>query len=144
MNKRERVDAALRGDAVDRVPISFWGHDYIKEWTAEGLAEAMLANYRTYDWDYMKVNPRASYHVEDWGAQLEPSNDPNRGPTFTSVPVTEPGDWRRIRPLEPDRGVLGEQLAALRLIRDGLGGEAHFIQTIFSPLSVAKYLAGNR
>lgn len=38
MNKRERVDAALRGDAVDRVPISIWGHSYLKEWTPEGLS----------------------------------------------------------------------------------------------------------
>ncbi len=144
MNKRERIDAALRGDAVDRVPISFWGHNYLKEWTAEGLAEAMLDNYRAYDWDYMKVNPRASYHVEDWGAVLERSNDPNRGHTFKQVPVTEAGDWKRLRPLEPDADVLGEQLAALRLIRDELRGEAYFIQTIFSPLSVAKYLVGNR
>ncbi|MBF6590158.1 MAG: uroporphyrinogen decarboxylase [Ktedonobacterales bacterium] len=143
MEKRERVDAALRGDEVDRVPVSMWGHSYLKEWSAEDLAEAMLANYRTYDWDYMKVNPRASYHVEDWGAVLERSNDPNQGPTFTTVPVNEPADWRRLRPLEPDRGVLGEQLAALRLIRDGLGGAAYFIQTIFSPLSIAKYLTGN-
>jgi uroporphyrinogen decarboxylase len=144
MNKRERVDAALRGAEVDRAPISFWGHDYLKEWTPEGLAEAMLANYRTYDWDYMKVNPRASYHVEDWGATLRRTTDPNRGHTFTHAPVGEPGDWRRLRPLEPDRGVLAEQMEALRLIRDGLRGEAYFIQTIFSPLSVAKYLVGNR
>jgi len=40
--------------------------------------------------------------------------------------------------------VLGEQLDALRMIREGLRGEAHFVQTIFSPLSVAKYLVGNR
>ena len=38
MNKRERVDAALRGQPVDRVPISFWGHDYLREWSAEGLS----------------------------------------------------------------------------------------------------------
>ncbi len=144
MDKRERVEATLRGAEVDRVPISFWGHNYLKEWSAQGLAEAMLDNYRTYDWDYMKVNPRASYHVEDWGAVLERSNDPNRGHTFRNVPVRYPEDWRRLRALEPDRGVLGEQLNALRLIRDGLRGEAHFIQTIFSPLSVAEYLAGHQ
>lgn len=144
MNKRERVDAALRGDAVDRVPISFWGHSYLKEWTAEGLAEAMLDNYRTYDWDYMKVNPRASYHVEDWGTTLERPTDPNHGPTFTSWPVNEAADWKRLRRLDADRGVLGEQLEALRQIRAGLRGEAYFIQTIFSPLSIAKYLVGNR
>lgn len=144
MNKKERVDAALAGAAVDRVPVSFWGHSYLKEWSAEDLAEAMLANYRQYDWDYMKVNPRASYHVEDWGATLERSADPNRGPRFTNWPVREPGDWRRLRPLSPDRGVLAEQLQALRQIRDGLAGEAYFMQTIFSPLSVAKYLVGNQ
>ena len=144
MNKIERMDAALKGAEVDHVPISFWGHSYLKEWSAEELAEAMLDNYRTYDWDYMKVNPRASYHVEDWGAVLERSNDFNRGPRFVQAPVNSAEDWRRLRPLDPNQGVLAEQLAALRLIRDGIGGEAYFIQTIFSPLSVAKYLAGNR
>lgn len=144
MNKRERVDAALRGAEVDRVPISFWGHDYLREWTADGLAEAMVENYRTYDWDFVKVNPRASYHAEDWGATLRRSTDPNKGHLFTHVPVSGPEDWRRLRPLDPHAGVLGEQLDALRRIRDGLDGEAYFIQTIFSPLSVAKYLVGNR
>lgn len=144
MTKKERVEAALKGTDVDRVPISFWGHSYLKEWSAEELAEAMIENYRTYDWDFVKVNPRASYHVEDWGAKLEPSGDPNRGPRFLDWPVRESGDWRRLRPLDLERGVLGEQLRALRQIRDGLAGEAHFIQTIFSPLSVAKYLVGNR
>jgi uroporphyrinogen decarboxylase len=144
MNKRERVDAALHGQPVDRVPISFWGHNYLQEWSPSGLADAMLENYHAYDWDYMKVNPRASYHVEDWGGELVRSNDPNHGPTFKRPAVTEPAGWRRLRPLQPDRGVLGEQLEALRQIRDGLKGEAYFVQTIFSPLSVAKYLVGNR
>jgi uroporphyrinogen decarboxylase len=143
VNKRERVEAALRGGPVDRAPISLWGHDYQREWNAQGLATAMLDNYRTYDWDYMKVNPRASYHVEDWGAELRSSSDPNKGPVWIRPAVTTVSDWRALRPLEPDRGVLGEQLEALRLIRDGLAGEAYFIQTIFSPLSIAKYLVGN-
>lgn len=144
MNKRERVEAALRGDPVDRVPVSFWGHDYLREWQPEGLAEAMLSNYHSYDWDYMKVNPRASYHVEDWGCKLRPSGNPLYGPTFTAVAVREPADWRRLRPLEPDRGVLKEQLTALRLIAQDIQQEAYFMQTIFSPLSIAKYLVGNQ
>ncbi|HEX6818446.1 MAG TPA: uroporphyrinogen decarboxylase family protein [Ktedonobacterales bacterium] len=143
MTKKERVAAALEGKSVDRVPITFWGHNYLKEWSAEGLASAMLENYRTYGWDWMKVNPRASYFVEDWGAVLQPSGDPNKGPTFVDIPITSAGDWRNLRPLEPAKGVLGEQLAALRLVREGMGSEAYFIQTIFSPLSIAKYLVGN-
>jgi uroporphyrinogen decarboxylase len=144
MNKRERVDAALRGAEVDQVPISMWGHSYLREWSASGLAEAMLENYQAYDWDWMKVNPRASYHAEDWGGELVRSTDANHGPTVKRPAVTDPAGWRRLRPLAPDQGVLGEQLEALRQIRDGLHGEAYFVQTIFSPLSVAKYLVGNR
>ena len=143
MNKIERVNAAVKGQPVDRVPASMWGHDYLREWTPEGVAQAMLENYHAYDWDYMKFNPRASYHVEDWGAKLRPSGDANKGPIFESIPVQEAGDWRRLRPLEPTKGALGEQLQALRLIGKELKGQAYFIHTIFSPLSVAKYLVGN-
>src|SRR6266853_1844831 len=50
----ERVDAALRGDPVDRVPASMWGHDFEREWDPHSLAEAMVENFSRYDWDYMK------------------------------------------------------------------------------------------
>src|SRR4029078_7263902 len=100
----------------------------MREWTAEGLASAMLDNYRRNDWDYMKVNPRASYHVEDWGAELKLSGDPKKGPVWIRPAVSSSAEWRKLRPLEPDRGVLGEQLEALRLVRDGLAGEAYFMQ----------------
>jgi len=70
----------------------------------------MLQSFRAYDWDYMKVNPRASYHVEDWGARLERSQDPNHGHKFVAVPVREPADWSRLRPLKPTAPVLAEQL----------------------------------
>ena len=42
VKKKERVRAALRGKAVDRVPTSFWGHDYLREWSPSGLAAAMV------------------------------------------------------------------------------------------------------
>jgi hypothetical protein len=41
MNKKERVDAALASAAVDGVPISFWGHSYLKEWSAEELSSVV-------------------------------------------------------------------------------------------------------
>ncbi len=70
MTKLERVLAAVRGEQLDRVPISFWGHDYLREWSAEGLASAMLERHFNYDWDWMKVNPRAVYALRrlaiDW------------------------------------------------------------------------------
>ena len=46
--------------------------------------------------------------------------------------------------MEPDEGALGEQLQALQLINHSIGYEAYFVQTIFCPLGVAKYLVGNK
>lgn len=144
MNKKERVDAALRGDHVDRVPASMWGHDFEREWEAQSLAEAMVENFMLYDWDFMKVNPRACYHVEGWGVKVRPSGEKYKAPIFEDSPIKNSSDWKRIRPLEPDQGALGEQLRALQLINHAIGFDAYFMQTIFCPLGVAKYLAGNK
>src|SRR5690349_19683953 len=143
MNKKERVDAALRGDAVDRVPASMWGHDFEREWSAHGLTEAMVENFNRYDWDFLKVNPRASYHVEDWKVRVRPSGEKYQKPVYEDSPIKSTSDWKRLRPLEPDQGTLGEQLKALQLINHSIGYDAYFVQTIFCPLGVAKYLAGN-
>jgi len=144
LNKKERVDAALRGEQVDHVPASMWGHDFEREWNAQSLAEAMVENYTRYDWDYMKVNPRACYHVEGWGVKVRPSGEKYKAPVFEDTPIKSSSDWKRIRPLEPDQGALGEQLRVLQMINHSIGFDAYFVQTIFCPLGVAKYLAGNK
>jgi uroporphyrinogen decarboxylase len=143
MNKRERVRGALQGEPVDRPPISFWRHFLEKETTAAGLAEAMLGFQRTYEWDFMKVNPRACYHVEPWGCRFRFSGQADIEPKLIESAVTTPDDWRRIKPLLPTTGAFGEQLDALRLIGEGLHGEVPFIETIFTPLSVAGRLVGS-
>jgi uroporphyrinogen decarboxylase len=143
MNKKERVDAALRGDPVDRVPASMWGHDFEREWNPQTFAEAMIENYTRYDWDFMKVNPRACYHVEGWKVKVRPSGEKYQPPVFEDTPIKSASDWKRLRPLDPERGALGEQLHALRLINHAMGFEAYFVQTIFCPLGVAKYLVCN-
>jgi uroporphyrinogen decarboxylase len=143
MNKKERVDAALRGDPVDRVPASLWGHDFEREWNPQTFAEAMIENYTRYDWDFMKVNPRACYHVEGWKVKVRPSGEKYQPPVFEDTPIKSASDWKRLRPLDPERATLGEQLHALRLINHAMGFEAYFVQTIFCPLGVAKYLVCN-
>jgi uroporphyrinogen decarboxylase len=46
--------------------------------------------------------------------------------------------------LDPEQGVLGEQLHCLASIHDAVGDEVPFIQTIFNPLSQAKNLVGKQ
>lgn len=141
MNKRQRVMAALAGQPVDRVPVGFWGHDFLREWSAQGLADAMLEGFRRYDWDYMKVNPRATCYAEAWGCRYKPSGDAARGPETVDFVLKSAADLEKIQPVDVGRGPFAEQLEALQLIGRGIGGEAPFIQTVFSPLSVIGRIA---
>lgn len=141
----ERIDAALKGQEVDRVPISFWRHFYPQERDAELLAEAHLAFHRKFQWDFMKVNPRATYYTEAWGNRYSYSNDPHKGPTLVEPVVRSGQDWSRIEPLDVFKvDDLKQQLVLLELVKEGLQGErVYFLQTIFSPLSIAYRLAGH-
>lgn len=143
MTKRERVQAAVAGQPVDRVPVSFWGHDFAREWTAEGLAEWTLELHRAYDWDFVKINPRATYYAEDWGCTFQPSGDRYLQPRLTHYPIHSLADWGKLRELDPSQGAYGQQLDALRLVKAGLDDDAPVMQTVFSPLSVAVSLAGS-
>ncbi len=142
-SKTGRVLAALRGDEVDRVPVSAWWHDFLWEWSAEGLAEATIEAYRKYGWDFIKVNPRATYYAEDWGARFRASGQADKQPELVEPAVQSPEDLARIRRLDPSQGAYGEQLAALAIVTREVGGEVPVIQTVFSPLAVISRLSGS-
>lgn len=137
MSPRERIHATVMGEPTDRPAWSLWRHFYETESTPEGLAESMLAFQDRYRFDFMKVNPRASYHVEDWGVKIQYSGNALQAPSVVDYPIKRASDWRRIEPLRIDQGILGDHLRALRLIRDGLKGQVPFIMTVFNPLSLA-------
>ena len=143
LTKTERVLAALRGDDLDRVPVSAWWHDFPREWSAPSLAEATLEAYRKYDWDFVKVNPRACYYAEDWGARYVIADGADKQPILTEPGISSPDHLARIKPLDVNKGAYGEQVEALRLIGAGLAGEAPFIQTVFSPLAVVSRITGS-
>ncbi len=143
MNKRQRLEAAIAGEPVDRLPVALWRHWPGDDQEAEALAAAHLKWQADYDWDLVKVGPASSYSVVDWGVrdQWEGHIEGTRKTTY--LPVQSPADWAALRPLDPSRGMLAEQIEALRLVGEGLRGATPFIATIFSPLSMAKHLAGN-
>ncbi len=144
MNKKERVDAALRGEKVDRVPASVWINDYEHQWDTNALMDALVENFTRYDWDLMNVHGRSIYFAEAWRARYKPSAEKTKEPIVESVPVTSASDWKRLRVLEPDRGPFAEQLRLLQLLNHQVGYDAYFVQTILCPLGVARYLVGNQ
>jgi len=136
MNPRERVWATLRGQPVDRPPVAFWGHVYHRESSADDLVNATLEFQARYGWDWVKLNPRKHYHVEPWGVSYRYSGVPDDKPVLDRVPIRTGDDWRRIEEMPHDRGALGEQLEAVRMLRARLPDDVPMIQTVFTPFAI--------
>jgi uroporphyrinogen decarboxylase len=143
MIKRQRLEAAIAGEPVDRLPVALWRHWPGDDQDAAALAAAHLKWQADYDWDVVKVGPASSYSVVDWGLQDQWEGHIEGTRKTTHLPVNSPADWAALSPLDPTKGMLAEQIKALRLVGEGLRGETPFIATVFSPLSMAKHLAGN-
>jgi uroporphyrinogen decarboxylase len=140
--KIDRLKTAIAGERPDRPPVALWRHFPVDDQSPYDLARATLSFQRLFDFDFVKVTPASSYCLQDWGAQ-----DAWRGATegtrqYTRRVIHAPVDWEALPELDPRQGFLGMQLDCLRLLHSELGEETPLIQTIFSPLSQAKNLAG--
>src|SRR6058998_1091055 len=144
MTKRERVVAALGGQPVDRPPVAFWRHAPDVDHTAKGLAEAMLSFHRRFDLDLVKVMSSGVYCVEDWGCRVADTGAPSGAKQCVEHAVRAAADWARVRELDPGGGALGRELEAVRLIVRGRHDDAPVLHTVFTPLTIAKKLAGDR
>src|SRR5574341_588967 len=134
---RERLELVLAGEMPDRYAASFWRHFYHKESNAKGTAEAMLDFQKAFDWDFMKINPRADYHIEDWGLKQKWSTNEFQKHVVLNYPIEKLTDWDKIEPLSPLAPVLAEHLKVVSLIRKGLNRDFPILMTIFTPLAVA-------
>lgn len=143
MTKRQRLEATFRGDPVDRPAVALWRHWPGDDQRADDLAAAQIAFQRRYDWDFIKVTPNSGYCVEDWGVETAYVGSLEGTREYRRYRIHTPDDWAALPVLDPRRGALGRQLETLRAIGQAMGGEVPYIQTIFNPLSVAKYLAGD-
>ena len=136
MTSRDRVLAALRGEDVDRTPLSFWGHVYHRESSAEDLVGHTVERWQRHRWDWIKLNPRKHYHVEPWGVRYRYGGVPDEKPVLTSYPVLVADDWDRIGDVPHDTGALGEQIEAVRMLRERVPREIPILQTVFTPLAI--------
>jgi len=140
MNKRDRVMAAIGGQPVDRVPLSFWLHNFAREHTAQALADETLRLYRTFDWDFVKPQSRYQSFAELWGLEYKVPVDRAEWPTITRLPVTRPEQFGELAPRDAGQGALFEQIEAMRMIRAAIGPEVPMVATVFSPLMVAQFM----
>lgn len=141
-SRQRRLEATVRGEAVDRVAVALWRHFPGDDQRPRDLAEATLAWQHAWDWDFIKVSPASSFCLVDWGVEDRWVGGDEGNRQYTKRVIHDPAGWAQLRPQDPAEGALARQIECLRLIEEGTAGEVPFIQTIFSPLAQAKNLAG--
>jgi len=144
MTKEERIRAALRKQDVDRIPFSVWYHLPQYDQDPIALAEEQLRLAQLYDLDFIKMMPFGNYGAQDYGlsvtfycTETEPAFERKFG-------IASPEDWLRLEPLPAYYGTYGKQVQLAQYTEKLTGGTIPFVQTIFSPLTTAKKLAGPR
>jgi len=141
MTSRERVGAALAGEAVDRPPVALWRHFPEQDQTAADLSAATLDWQRRFGFDLIKIMPPGDYPTIDWGAQSVYEGAAAGTRRTTRFPVARPDDWSALAPLDVRRGFHGVMLDVLARTRDVLDPDVPLLQTVFSPLTTAAKLS---
>ncbi|UCC44484.1 MAG: hypothetical protein JSU65_00720 [Candidatus Zixiibacteriota bacterium] len=137
LSHRERLQTITAGEKPDRFAASFWRHFFHAEHHAEGTVEAMLGFQKQFDWDFMKINPRADYHVEGWGLTQHWSHNEFKKHTKGNFPIKSADDWVTLKALSTSTPVLAEHLKVVSEIRKGSDRELPVLMTLFTPLSIA-------
>ena len=141
-SKRRRLEAAITGEAPDRLPVALWRHWPGDDQDANELAASHVKWQEDYEWDLLKVSPASSFCLVDWGVEDRWEGHAEGTRSYTRYVVERAEDWARLPLLDPRKGMLGTQIRTLELLSDHFGEEAPIVATVFSPLAQAKNLAG--
>lgn len=145
MSKKERIMAALKGEEVDRIPFSIWYHVPHADQDPVHLAEVQIQQAYLYDLDFIKMMPFGNYSAHDFGLSCTFYCTRTQPVLERKFAIDSPKEWIELEPLPGYFGSHGKQLQFAKELKKQLKGvEIPYIQTVFSPLTTAKKLAGNR
>lgn len=143
VTKRERLERAIDHQDVDRMPIALWRHWPVDDQSADSLVRATLEYQQRFDFDFVKVTPSHTFSVADWGGRTSFQGRVIGDRSHLERVVGRPSDLDALELLDVHRGQLGMQLEALRRVIDAVGPDVPVIATVFNPLGVLRYLAGD-
>jgi uroporphyrinogen decarboxylase len=144
VDPRRRVEVALREETLpDRPPVTAWGHDFLAEWSPDALAESTVERALRLGWDLVKLQPRASCFAEAFGSDYRPSGTEFDGPGLHAWPIERVESWGELPDVDASVPPLADQVEACARVVDAIGDERPVFQTVFSPFTVASYLAAD-
>ena len=144
MTKRERILAAIKREPTDRPPYAFWRHFPNVDRSPAALAQTTLRFHERYGSDFLKVTPAGGYAVQDWGCVESEDLAPDGHRPCLRHAVNAPEDWKKIRPVAMEStGWASHIESVIRCVVDRRA-DCSVVPTVFSPLSLARKLSGDR
>jgi len=107
------------------------------------MVQATVRFVRRWDLDFVKAMFNNWAFSVDWGTRFGDYDRSGGNVLVADYAIRDPGGWRGLRPLNVRRGALGEQVRAMKMLRQELGTDIPIVATVFSPLTVARNLAGD-
>ena len=144
MKKTERIKAALNCEETDRIPVSVWMHYSGVDQDPLTLAKAQVWTAEQYEYDFIKLMPFGLYGVQDWGTKIRITSVKGDPPEVLRYAIRSAKDWERLEVLPGLYGSYGNQVLLAQYVSRFTKGEIPFVQTVFSPLTTARKMAGDR
>jgi uroporphyrinogen decarboxylase len=144
MTKLERIKAAITRQPTDRPPYAFWRHFPEVDRSPAALAQSTLRFHERYGSDFLKVTPTGGYAVQDWGCVESDEVTPDGHRPCARHAVTAPEDWKKIRPVKMESTGWASHLETIIRCVVDRRADCPTMPTVFSPLSLARKLSGDR
>lgn len=146
MTKKERIQAAIRGEKPDKIPYSFWSHMPGTDLDPEAISDKTYEFYKKYDFDFVKTMNNGMYAIEDFGCTVDYSEIVTGGVAkVVSTPIACAEDWHKIHVCPCDQGSNARELRHLQLVLEKLKGEeVPVIFTAFTPITIADKLCAGK
>ena len=147
MTRKERILASLKKEETDRIPFGMWYHLPHVDQDPVALAETQIDMAIEYELDFIKMMPFGNYQASDYGLSCTYYCTPTQAVFERKFAIQDPREWTLIKELPGCFGNHGKTLMAAEQLKKQereKGIDIPYIQTIFSPLTIAKKLAGER
>jgi uroporphyrinogen decarboxylase len=143
--KTDRVQAVLHGELADRPPITCYHHfPQFEHGGARLMADTMLDFQKKWDWDFVKMNPRAVYYYEAWGNTYDYDHYKDVVPSPVTHLIHDWKDLDKVEELSGTEPIWQEQYETARLVVEGVKGEVPVFAGAFTPIGILLNLCGYR
>lgn len=125
MDRKSRVENAIRQKPIDRIPVGFWFHFAGEEREGEPCVQAHLRHFRESNTDFLKVMSDSFFEYP------------------ISYDVQSASEWRKVRPLGKDHPYIRKQVERVKRVCEETHGECCVFYNVFAPFSLIRFAKGD-